>query len=99
MVSYHKGEPIGEEGALPLGMIDGADFSVMHFQLEDYDKLVLMSDGIVEATNHKGHLFGFERIHELLRTGHVRRRASQQSPTIWPGRRHQHYLCHADGQV
>ena len=69
MVPYHNGEPIAMEGALPLGMIDGAEFSVMHFQLQDHDRLVLMSDGIVEATNEKGHLFGFERIHGLLRTG------------------------------
>jgi serine phosphatase RsbU (regulator of sigma subunit) len=56
------------EGALPLGMIEGAEFSVMHFQLKDGDRLVLMSDGIVEATDTKGNLFGFDRVHELLRT-------------------------------
>jgi hypothetical protein len=27
-----------------------------------------MSDGIAEATDAEGHLFGFERVHELLRT-------------------------------
>ena len=27
-----------------------------------------MSDGIAEATDDEGHLFGFERVHELLRT-------------------------------
>ena len=27
------------EGALPLGMNDVAEFSVMHFQLEDHDVL------------------------------------------------------------
>jgi Glycosyl hydrolases family 32 N-terminal domain/Stage II sporulation protein E (SpoIIE) len=32
------------------------------------DKLVLMSDGIVEATDAEGHLFGFERVHKLLHT-------------------------------
>ncbi len=65
---YLNGEPITMEGALPLGIIEGAEFSVMHFQLEDGDKLVLMSDGIVEATDAKGQLFGFERIRDLLRT-------------------------------
>jgi len=39
----------------------------MHFQLKPDDKLVLMSDCIAEATDADGHLFGFERIHELLR--------------------------------
>jgi hypothetical protein len=65
---YLNGEPVAMEGALPLGMVGGAEFSVMYFQLKDGDKLVLMSDGIVEATDAKGNLFGFERVQELLRT-------------------------------
>jgi len=56
------------EGALPLGMIAGAESSVMHFQLEISDRLMLMSDGVVEATDANGKLFGFERVTELLRT-------------------------------
>ena len=65
---YLNGEPVAMEGALPLGMMAGAEFSVMHFKLTEGDRLVLMSDGIVEATDADGHLFGFERVHELLRT-------------------------------
>ncbi len=65
---YLNGEPLAMEGALPLGMIEAAEFSVMHFQLKHGDKLMLMSDGIAEATDANGKLFGFERIHELLRT-------------------------------
>jgi serine phosphatase RsbU (regulator of sigma subunit) len=64
---YLNGEPLPMEGALPLGMIEGAESSVMHFQLKPGDKLVLMSDGIAEATDADGQLFGFERVHELLR--------------------------------
>jgi serine phosphatase RsbU (regulator of sigma subunit) len=63
---YLNGEPIAMEGALPLGMMESAEFSLMHFQLKQDDKLVLMSDGIAEATDAEGHLFGFERVHELL---------------------------------
>jgi hypothetical protein len=65
---YLNGRPVDMEGALPLGMIEVAEPSVMHLQLEPGDTLMLMSDGIVEATNAEGHLFGFERIHELLRS-------------------------------
>jgi serine phosphatase RsbU (regulator of sigma subunit) len=64
---YLNGEPIAMEGALPLGMMESAEVSLMHFQLKPDDKLVLMSDGIAEATDAEGHLFGFERVHELLR--------------------------------
>jgi hypothetical protein len=68
MTPYLNGEPLPMEGALPLGMIEGAEFSVMHFQLKVDDKLVVMSDGIAEATDAAGRLFGFERVYELLRT-------------------------------
>jgi hypothetical protein len=65
---YLNGEPVDMEGALPLGIIEAAEPSVMHLQLEPGDTLMLMSDGIAEATNAEGHLFGFERICELLRS-------------------------------
>jgi serine phosphatase RsbU (regulator of sigma subunit) len=55
------------EGALPLGMIEDAKFSVMKFQLTPSDRLLLMSDGIAEAQDEHGQLFGFERIHALVR--------------------------------
>ena len=63
---YLNGEPLAMEGALPLGMIEGAEFSVMQFQLNERDKLVLMSDGVAEARDEFGQLFGFERVHGLL---------------------------------
>ena len=49
-------------------MIEGAEYSVTRFQLKENDKLVLLSDGIAEATDAEGHLFGFERVHDLLRS-------------------------------
>jgi serine phosphatase RsbU (regulator of sigma subunit) len=54
------------EGSLPLGMIDKADFSVMHFHLNPSDKLVLISDGILEAADAQGTLFGFDRVQQHL---------------------------------
>jgi hypothetical protein len=65
---YLNGEELPMEGALPLGMFEGAESSVMRFALKAGDKLVLMSDGIVEAMDANGKLFGFERVQELLRT-------------------------------
>jgi hypothetical protein len=65
---YLNGEPLPMSGAIPLGMIEAAEFSLMHFQLESGDKLVLMSDGIAEATNARGEIYGFERAQQLLRT-------------------------------
>ena len=68
LAPYLNGDPLAMEGALPLGIIEGAESSVMHFQLEKGDRLILMSDGIAEATDADGHLFGFESVNELLRT-------------------------------
>ena len=36
----------------------------MRFKLMQGDRLMLMSDGIAEATDAEGQLFGFERVHE-----------------------------------
>jgi serine phosphatase RsbU (regulator of sigma subunit) len=54
------------EGALPLGIITEADFSVATVHLNPGDSIILMSDGIVEATDADGNLFGFERIAAML---------------------------------
>jgi len=65
---YLNDSPLPMEGALPLGMISGAEFSVMHFHLDPDDKLILLSDGIAEATDPNGNLFGFDRIQQLLQS-------------------------------
>ena len=63
---YLNGQPLEVEGALPLGVIEDAGFTVSHFQLQENDRLVLASDGIVEAMDEQGQLFGFTRVQELL---------------------------------
>jgi Stage II sporulation protein E (SpoIIE) len=64
---YLNRKPLEIDGSLPLGVIEDAEFSVLHFSLTQGDRLLLMSDGIVEATDVNGKLFGFERIDALLR--------------------------------
>jgi hypothetical protein len=68
LAPYLNGEPLPMEGALPLGLIDGAECSVMRFSLGVGDNLLLMSDGIAEAMDADGQLFGFERVNELARS-------------------------------
>ncbi len=63
---YLNGHPVAMEGALPLGVIDHAGFTVTHFQLQENDRLLLASDGIVEAMDERHQLFGFERLQDLL---------------------------------
>jgi hypothetical protein len=64
---YLNGNEMQIEGALPLGMLAGMEFPITSFQLEPGDSLVIMSDGVVEAQNASGELFGFDRIAEMLR--------------------------------
>jgi hypothetical protein len=65
---YLNGEPLAMEGALPLGMLPDAVFSVMNFKLAEGDRLLLLSDGIAEARDTDGRLFGFERVEQLLQS-------------------------------
>ena len=53
----------------------------MQFQLEPGDPLMLMSDGIAEAKNERGQLFGFHRITDM------RVRASPRSKAPSPLRK------------
>lgn len=48
-------------GALPLGAKAGTQYETVRFQLPRGCRLTLYSDGIVEAQNPAGELFGFER--------------------------------------
>ncbi len=64
---YLNGIEMQIEGALPLGIISGIDFPVTSFKLEPGDALLMMSDGVAEAQNAEGELFGFGRIEQMLR--------------------------------
>jgi serine phosphatase RsbU (regulator of sigma subunit) len=39
---------------------------VLEFRLAPGDRLVLVSEGVAEAMDEKGNLFGFERVMELV---------------------------------
>jgi serine phosphatase RsbU (regulator of sigma subunit) len=58
---YLNGKELAIEGALPLGAVPGMQFPVSRFTLAPGDSLLLMTDGVVEAQDAKGQLFGFER--------------------------------------
>jgi serine phosphatase RsbU (regulator of sigma subunit) len=66
---YLNGHELAMEGALPLGTISGIGFPILRFMLSEDDKLMLMTDGIAEAQDADGKLFGFDRIGEMLRKG------------------------------
>jgi serine phosphatase RsbU (regulator of sigma subunit) len=67
---YLNGREVQMEGALPLGMISGIEFPSQSLQLRPGDELTLMSDGVAEAQDSRGQLFGFDRVHEMM-SGHA----------------------------
>ncbi len=57
---------IEKVGGLALGFIPGYEFRAGKIQLEPGDSLLLYTDGITEAMDVDHHLFGAERIQEIL---------------------------------
>ena len=54
--------------AVPIGMFVDAQFAATQFQLKKDDILVAYTDGITEAANSAGELWGLERLETLLRS-------------------------------
>ena len=52
----------------PLGILDDAAYEESRFQLQPGDKIVLYTDGIVEAMNEQEEMFGFERLLEVVQS-------------------------------
>ena len=65
---YLNGVELAVAGSLPLGIIPKLELSVARFTLAEGDVLTLMSDGVVEAQDEYGRLFGFDRVERLLQT-------------------------------
>jgi serine phosphatase RsbU (regulator of sigma subunit) len=64
---------IGSEGVstidvagFPIGAYDGAVYTEQKVILEPGDRVLFFTDGLVEAHNQEGELFGFERLEALL---------------------------------
>ena len=55
--------------AYPLGCRAGTVYDAIETQLEPGDRLVFCSDGIMEAQNVEGEMYGFEQIAETVRLG------------------------------
>jgi sigma-B regulation protein RsbU (phosphoserine phosphatase) len=58
---YLHGQEIQFEAGLPLGVVREAAYQSHEFQLQPGDQLTMVSDGVLEAENEAGELFGFER--------------------------------------
>ena len=63
----HDGKiEIIEATGLPLGLFDDADYDEFTFRAKPGDMFVFFSDGILDAGNKAGELFGRERVGEIV---------------------------------
>jgi hypothetical protein len=59
---YRRGKELPCENGLPLGLVAAAGYPQSTFQLEAGEQITLLTDGVLEARNAAGDLFGFERM-------------------------------------
>ncbi|MCA9040582.1 MAG: PP2C family protein-serine/threonine phosphatase [Planctomycetaceae bacterium] len=59
-------EVLDKAQSLPLGVIDHAEYKDARIILKPNDRLIFYTDGIIEAENHDGILFGEDRLDSVL---------------------------------
>ncbi|MGD0913320.1 MAG: PP2C family protein-serine/threonine phosphatase [Terracidiphilus sp.] len=61
---YLNSQEVNVPGGLPLGVLEDVQYDEIKLYLHPGDRLLLLSDGVVEARK-SGELFGFERVRNL----------------------------------
>lgn len=62
---YLDGGEVELPGALPLGITSAVRYETRQVQLPQGSRLTFYSDGVIEAQNGEGELFGFDRAREV----------------------------------
>ncbi len=66
-VYVHDGKnEVIEATGLPLGLFDDADYDEFQFKMKPGDMFVFFSDGILDARNRRGELFGRGRVEKII---------------------------------
>src|SRR3984957_8170975 len=66
-IYVHGGKnEVVEDPGLPLGLFDEADYDEFKFRMKPGDMFVFFSDGILDARNRRGELFGRGRVEQLV---------------------------------
>jgi hypothetical protein len=63
---YLDGRELELPAGLPLGLVEGMTYDEIALAIAHGQQLTLVSDGVVEARNHHGELYGFERLSQLM---------------------------------
>jgi sigma-B regulation protein RsbU (phosphoserine phosphatase) len=64
---HEKKIEVIEATGLPLGLFDEVDYDEFTFRASPGDLFVLFSDGILDARNKHGHMFGRGRVEDVLK--------------------------------
>jgi serine phosphatase RsbU (regulator of sigma subunit) len=72
-------------GALPIGVVAIACYEETAIQLSVGDHLGLYTDGLLEARNHTGELFGFDRLQTLFTTHPTASQATEAAVSFGSG--------------
>jgi hypothetical protein len=62
---YLNGKEMSMTGNLPLGLNASITFDQVTMQLKQKDRLLVITDGVIEAKNAKNELFGFNRARSI----------------------------------
>jgi hypothetical protein len=62
---YLDGREVELPGALPLGIVSQVRYDTRSLRLPPGSRLTFYSDGVIEAQNPRGELFGFDRAREI----------------------------------
>jgi hypothetical protein len=65
LAPYLNGKELTMAGNLPLGLNDSVTFDQATIHLKQKDRLVMITDGVIEAKNAKNELFGFNRARSI----------------------------------
>lgn len=74
---YLNGKEFMLEPSLPLGLVSQATYGEVKLRMYPGDQLSLYTDGLLEARNASGELYGFERLHQLFATRPTAQQASE----------------------
>lgn len=59
-------EPGDEQAGVPIGIIEDFEYEMSHIEIQPGEQLLLYTDGINEAPNAEGNMFGISRIQDLM---------------------------------
>jgi hypothetical protein len=66
LAPYREGKELPVNGSLPLGVAADAAYDELVFLLHEGETLTFYTDGILEARNPAGELYGFDRVSALV---------------------------------